>query len=100
MTPRKRETGGAEGSRSELLGAWASQVDGCKGGDLTGGKVLDRVLGPLGNWRRLRLDHHLLLAVADRGKAGRLGTERLMRLPSRMCPLGMGIVAWLLSVGL
>ena len=30
------------------------------------------------------------------GTAGRPGTERLMRLPCRMCPLGMGSMAWLL----
>lgn len=31
------------------------------------------------------------------GTAGRLGSERLMRLPRRMCPLGKGNVAWLLT---
>ena len=31
------------------------------------------------------------------GTAGRPGSERLMRLPSRMCPLGKGNVAWLFS---
>jgi hypothetical protein len=34
------------------------------------------------------------------GTAGRPGTERLMRLPCRMCPLGKGIVAWLYMGGL
>jgi hypothetical protein len=33
------------------------------------------------------------------GTAGRPWTERLMRLPGRMCPLGMGIVAWLSKRG-
>ncbi len=36
-----------------------------------------------------------LLDAACWGTVGRPWTERLMRLPCRMCPLGMGIVAWL-----
>jgi len=46
------------------------------------------VLGPLGNRRRLRLGALPVARGCRLGTVGRPGTERLMRLPCRMCPLG------------
>ena len=59
------------------------------------GVVLERVgvLGPLG-FRSLALTPPLGSHRSRRcrlGTVGRPGTERLMRLPCRMCPLGMGL---------
>jgi hypothetical protein len=77
-----------------LEGLWAVRVDTLSA---SVGWKLERVLGPLDREARRRLRPIAEAApVRHRlGTAGRPGSERLMRLPRRMCPLGKGTVAWL-----
>src|SRR6202000_25748 len=99
LTPRKRGTGGPL-TLPERSGPLLSILEGCCREDRCPnvGVCLGARKGKcLGCWdrrdarRRLRPGARFWrLRMLLGGTAGRPGAERLMRLPCRMCPLGMG----------